>query len=463
MQAATAIGVDTTALDTLVRGEVIRPGDERYDEARAVHNASIDKQPVLVVRCADVADVIAVVNFARDNDLRLAVRGGGHNPAGYGTVDDGVLLDLSRLKGIKVDPAARVVTVEGGCTWGDVDHATHAFGLATPGGVVSTTGVGGLTLGGGLGYLTRSCGLSIDNLVAADVVLADGSFVTASEGQNDDLFWALRGGGGNFGVVTSLTFRLHPVDTVIAGPMLWPLDQAAGAMRMYEHLIAEAPDELTGVFAFLIVPPGPPFPEELRLKTMCGVVWSFRGTAEDADRLLTPARAFGPPAFELVGPMPHPVVQGMFDGIAGPGLQNYWRGDFVGELSDESIEAHVEHGSKVPSIFSGIHLYPIDGVASRVAPNETAFNFREARWAEVIFGADPDPASAESLKEWVVSSWDALHPFSAGGSYVNFLADEGQERVEASYRDNYARLREIKKRYDPTNLFQLNQNIRPAD
>jgi FAD/FMN-containing dehydrogenase len=463
MQATTVIGVDTTALETLLRGEVIRPGDERYDEARAVHNASIDKHPALVVRCANVADVIAVVNFARDNDLRLAVRGGGHNPAGYGTVDDGVVLDLSRLKGIKVDPSPRLATVEGGCTWGDVDHATHAFGLATPGGVVSTTGVGGLTLGGGLGHLTRSCGLSIDNLVAADVVLADGSLVTATDRQNDDLFWALRGGGGNFGVVTSLTFRLHPVDTVIAGPMLWSLDQAAGAMRMYEQLIAEAPDELTGIFAFLIVPPGPPFPEDLQLKTMCGVVWSFRGTAEDADTLLSPARAFGPPAFEFVGPMPHPVVQSMFDGIAGPGLQNYWRGDFVGELSDESIAAHIEHGSKVPSIFSGVHLYPIDGVAGRVAPDETAFNFREARWAEVIFAADPDPASAESLREWVVGSWEALHPFSAGGSYVNFLVDEGQERVEASYRDNYPRLREIKRRYDPANLFQLNQNIRPAD
>jgi hypothetical protein len=462
VQGATVTELDTSALEH-VRGEVIRPGDERYDEARAIHNAGTDRHPALIMSCRDVADVIAVVDFAQSSGLPLAVRSGGHNPAGFGTVDDGIVLDLSSMRGIKVDPAARTAAVQTGCTWGDVDHATHVFGLAAPGGVVSTTGVGGLTLGGGTGHLTRSCGLTIDNLLEADVVLADGTFVTANTEQNDDLFWALRGGGGNFGVVTSLTFRLHRVDTVVAGPMLWSLDRAAEALRMYEQLLAGAPDELTGVFAFLVVPPGPPFPEDLHLKTVCGIVWCYTGPPEDAEEVLAPARALGPPLFELVGPMPYPMLQSMFDGIAGPGMHNYWRGDFLGELSDEAIAKHVEYGSQVPTVFSGVHLYPADGVAGRIAPDVTAWNYREARWAEVIFAAEPAPAASfDRLKDWVVDSWDLLHPFSLGGGYVNFLVDEGQDRIQASYRGNYERLAQIKKKYDPANLFQLNQNIQPA-
>jgi FAD/FMN-containing dehydrogenase len=463
MSAVTVAGLDATVLETQVRGRLIRPDDDEYERARAVHNAMIDRHPALIVRCADVADVIAVVNFARDNEVDLAVRCGGHNVAGFGTVDDGVVLDLSLMKGINVDPLALTVTVQGGCTWGDVDHATHAFGLATPGGVVSTTGVGGLTLGGGLGYLTRRCGLSIDNLLEADVVLADGSFVTASEGENEDLFWALRGGGGNFGVVTSFTFRLHPVDTVVAGPMLWPIEQAADAMRMWQDLLRDASDELYGLFAFLVVPPGPPFPEELHLKNMCGVVWCHTGTPEAADKELAPVRAFGPPAFELVGPMPHPVLQSMFDGITGPGMQNYWRADFFNELSDEAIAAHAEPGARVPSMFSGTFIFPIDGAASRVGSDQTAWSYRDARFAENLTGADPDPAAADRITAWVMEAWEATHPYSAGGAYLNFQGDEGQERVQASYRGNYGRLAEIKKRYDPGNLFHLNQNIRPAD
>jgi FAD/FMN-containing dehydrogenase len=463
MSAVTVAELDATALEAQVRGQLIRPDDESYDQARAVHNAMIDRRPALIVRCADVADVIAVVNFARDNDIELAVRCGGHNVAGFGTLDDGIVLDLSPMKGVRVDPLARTVTVQGGCTWGDVDHATHAFGMATPGGVVSTTGVGGLTLGGGLGYLTRRYGLSIDNLLEADVVLADGSFVTASEGENADLFWALRGGGGNFGVVTSFTFRLHPVDTVVAGPMLWPIEQAADAMRMWQELIANASDDLNGLFAFLVVSPGEPFPEELQLKNMCGVVWCHTGTPEAAEKELAPARAFGPPAFELVGPMPHPVMQGMFDGIMGPGMQNYWRADFFNELSDEAIAAHVEHGANVPTFFSGTFLVPVDGAAARVGSDETAWSYREARFAENLTGADPEPAGAETVTNWVMEAWEATHPYSAGGAYLNFQGDEGQERVQASYRDNYTRLAQIKKQYDPSNLFHVNQNIRPAD
>jgi FAD/FMN-containing dehydrogenase len=462
MSAVTVAGLDATVLETQVRGRLIRPEDEEYDQARAVHNAMIDRRPALIVRCADVADVIAVVNFARDNEVDLAVRCGGHNVAGFGTVDDGIVLDLSPMKGINVDPLSRTVTVQGGCTWGDVDHATHAFGLATPGGVVSTTGVGGLTLGGGLGYLTRRCGLSIDNLLEADVILADGSFVTASEGENEDLFWGLRGGGGNFGVVTAFTFRLHPIDTVIAGPMLWPIERATDAMRMWHDLIADSPDELNGLFAFLIVPPGPPFPEELHLENMCGIVWCHTGTQEEADKALALARAFQPPAFELVGPMPYPVLQSMFDGITGPGMQNYWRADFFNELGDAAIAAHVEHGAHVPSMFSGTFIFPIDGAAARVGSDETAWSFRDARFAENLTGADPDPAAADRITGWVMGAWEAAHPYSAGGAYLNFEGDEGQERVRTSYRDNYDRLAEIKKRYDPGNLFHLNQNIRPA-
>jgi hypothetical protein len=462
MNAATVAGLDTTVLEMQVRGSLIRPEDETYDQLRAVHNANIDRRPALIVRCVDVADVIAVVNYARDAGLRLAVRGGGHSVPGYGTVDDGVVIDLSLMRGVIVDPQARLVTAQGGATWGDVDHATHAFGLAAPGGVVSTTGVGGLTLGGGLGHLTRRAGLSIDNLVSADVVTADGSFVRASEDENPDLFWALRGGGGNFGVVTAFTFRLHPVSIHIAGPMLWELEDAPAAIRTWLDVLDAAPDELNAVLAFLVVPPGPPFPEELHSKNMVGIVWSHSGSPEQAEEVLARVREAVPPAFELVGPMPHPILQSLFDGISGPGNQNYWRGDFFSEVSDGAIDVLVEQGAKVPTIFSGIHMYPIDGVAARVAPDATAWNYRDARWALVIFGADPSPDAFDGLKKWVVEASQAVRPFSEGAGYINFMVDEGEEQVRSSYRDNYSRLAEIKKRYDPENLFSVNQNISPA-
>jgi FAD/FMN-containing dehydrogenase len=462
MSAATVAGLDTAVLETQVRGQLIRPEDETYDQLRAVHNANIDRRPALIVRCVDVADVIAVVNFAREAGLRLAVRGGGHSVPGYGTVDDGVVIDLSPMKGVIVDPKARLVTAEGGATWGDVDHATHAFGLAAPGGVVSTTGVGGLTLGGGLGHLTRRGGLSIDNLVSADVVTADGSFVRASEDENEDLFWALRGGGGNFGVVTAFTFRLHPVGMVVAGPMLWGLEQAPEVIRMWADLLADAPDEVNAVLAFLVVPPGPPFPEELHSKNMLGIVWNLTGSPEQAEEVLARVREAVPPAFELVGPMPHPILQSLFDEISRPGMQNYWRGDFFRELSDGAIAALVQHGAKVPSIFSGVHLYPVDGAASRVPADATAWNYRDARWSLVLFGTDPDPQAFEGLKAWVVEASEAVRPFSVGAGYVNFMVEEGEEPVRAAYRDNYSRLAEIKKRYDPENFFSGNQNITPA-
>jgi FAD/FMN-containing dehydrogenase len=446
-----------------LRGELIQPGDQNYDEARKLYNAMIDRRPRFIVRCADVADVIASVKFARDHNLLLAVRGGGHNGGGLGSCDDGLVIDLSRMKGVRVDPEQQTAQVNGGCTWGDVDHATHVFGLATPSGIISTTGVGGLTLGGGLGHLTRRFGLAVDNLIGADMVLADGSFVSVSASNHPDLFWAIRGGGGNFGVVTSFLFRLHPVKTVIAGPTLWPLEQSADVLKWYREFITKAPEELNGFFAFLVVPPGPPFPEHLHLKKMCGVVWCYTGTEKNAEAVFKPIRDFGPPALYGVQAMPFPAIQSAFDGLYPPGHQWYWKADFVDKLSDQAIALHVEHGSRLPTMQSTMHLYPIDGAARRVGRNDTAFSYRDATWAEVIVGVDPDPANAKRITSWAKEYWDALHPYSAGGAYVNFMMEEGQDRVKDSYRDNYKRLAATKAKYDPNNLFRVNQNIQPAN
>ncbi len=451
----------TTVLAANLRGELLLPNDVRYENARQVYNAMIQRHPALIARCVDVADVITAVNYAREQGIPLSVRSGGHNAAGLGVCDDGLVIDLSPMKGIHVDQEERTVRVEGGCTWGDVDHATHAYGMATPSGIISTTGVGGLTLGGGLGHLTRKYGLTIDNLLSADLVLADGSAVTANEEQHADLFWAIRGGGGNFGVVTSFLFRLNPVNTVIGGPTLWPLEQAADVMRFYRDFMKNAPNDLNGFFAFLTVPPGPPFPEELHLQKMCGVVWCYTGAPEQADALFAPVREFGPPALYGIHEMPYPALQTAFDGLYPAGLQWYWRADFVKELSDEAIALHVQHGSQLPTMHSTMHLYPIDGAANEVGPTETAFSYRDAKWSMVIVGVDPDPANADSIKSWAVNYWDALHPYSAGGAYVNFMMEEGQDRIQATYRDNYDRLVEIKRKYDPNNLFRINQNIKP--
>jgi len=447
---------------TNLRGRVIEPHDPDYDEVRKVYNAMIDKKPRLIARCADVADVMQAVNFARNHDVLLAIRSGGHNGGGLGICDDGLVIDLSLIKYTRVDPSARTVTVGGGCTWGDVDHATHAFGLATPSGIISTTGVGGLTLGGGIGHLTRKCGLTIDNLVSADLVLADGRFIKANTEENPDLFWAIRGGGGNFGVVTSFTFSLHPIDTVYAGPMLYELSEASEVMKWYRDLIKSAADDLNGWFAFMTVPPAPPFPEHLHLKKMCGILWTWTGDLARAEETFKPIRSFKKAALDLVGPLPQPSLQGMFDGLYPPGLQWYWRADFVRELSDEAIAKHVQFAEALPSMHSTMHLYPINGAAGRVGKHETAWNYRDATWAQVMVGVDPDPANNEKTIAWAKGYWDALHPYSAGGAYVNFMMDEGEDRVKATYGDNYKRLVEIKNKYDPGNLFRVNQNIKPG-
>ena len=445
-----------------LRGELIEPSDSSYDAARKVFNAMIDRRPRLIARCADVADVMAAVNFGRDQKLLIAIRGGGHNAGGLGVCDHGLVIDLSPMSYVHVDPKKKTVLVGAGALWRDVDHATHAFGLAVPSGIISTTGVAGLTLGGGIGYLTRKYGLTIDNLLAVEMVLADGRFVTANAKENADLFWAVRGGGGNFGVATSFLFKAQPVHTVYGGPMLWPMEDAEDLMRWYRSFMVKAPDDVYGFFAFHTVPPWPPFPEHLHNKKMCGIVWCYTGAIKKAEKVFKPIRAFKTPGLDLVGPIPHPALQSLFDSLYPPGMQWYWKADFVRTLPDEAIALHRKHAENLPTTQSTMHLYPINGAASRVKNAATPWSYRDATWASVIVGVDLDPANKEKISAWARDYWSALHPYSAGGAYVNFMMDEGEDRVRATYGKNYARLAKIKKRYDPTNLFRVNQNIKPA-
>ena len=445
-----------------LRGELIQPQDGAYESARKVYNGMIDRRPKFIVRCSDVADIINAVKFAREENLLLAIRGGGHNGAGLAVCDNGLVIDLSRRRGVRVNPKKRTVQVESGCTWGDVDHATHAFGLAVPAGIISTTGVAGLTLGGGHGYLTRKYGLTIDNLLEADLVLADGSFVTANTEENEDLYWAMRGGGGNFGVVTSFTFKPHPVSTVYGGPMLWSLDKMAEVMKWYREFSMKASEDVYGFFMIAKVPPALPFPENLHGKTMCGMVLCYSGPMNESEQALSQLKQVTPPTVNFVGSMPYPTLQSLFDPLLPTGLQWYWKGDFINELTDDAIKVHLKYGSNLPSLLSLMHLYPIDGAVHRVRRNDTAFSYREANWSMVIAGVDSNPASKERITKWAKEYWEALHPYSAGGAYVNFMMEEGQSRVEATYRDNYKRLSEVKRKYDPENLFRVNQNIPPA-
>ena len=444
------------------RGTVSEPEDAGYEEGRKVYNAMIDRKPRLIARCSGVADVIAAVRFAKSNDLRVSIRGGGHNAAGLGVCDDGLVIDLAPINYVRVDPSLRTVLVGAGCKWSDVDHATHAFGLAVPSGIISSTGVAGLTLGGGMGHLTRKYGLTIDSLLSVDMVLADGSFVVASAEENADLFWAVRGGGGNFGVVTSFLFEGHPVHTVCAGPMLWNLEDAADVMKWYRDFIVQAPEEMSGFVAMMTVPPGPPFPEPLHLRKMCAIVWCYQGPMEQANAILEPIRSYRPPAFEFFAPMPFPMLQGLFDPIYPAGLQWYWKADFFKELSDAAIGKHLEHASLLPTWQSTMHLYPVNGKVNRVGESETAFAHRDAVWSEVIVGVDPDPANAGRITNWARNYYEALHPFGAGGAYLNFMMEEGEDRIRATYRGNYDRLTLVKAKYDPANFFRVNQNIPPA-
>ena len=461
----TQTAIPYAALAADLRGDLVLPDDAEYDAARAVYNGMIDKRPAAIARCRDTADVVAAVGFARANGLEIAVRGGGHHAAGFGTWDDALVIDLSPMRGTTVDPAQRTVRVDGGATWRDVDHATVAFGMATPSGFLASTGVAGLALGGGVGYLTRRFGLTLDNLLSADVVLADGRLVTASETSHPDLFWALRGGGGNFGIVTSFTFRCHDIGeagTVIGGPILYDIADTAEVMRWYRALLPSLPEELSGWIALITIPPAPPFPETLWGRKACAIVWCYTGAHDKADAVLEQVRSFGSPLVVGLAPMPFTALQSAFDPLYPAGLQWYWRSDFFREISDAAIDVHRKFGDLLPTGHSTMHMYPIDGAATRVAPDATAFAYRDGGWAGVIVGVDPDPANAPAIAQWARDYWEELHPTSAGSAYLNFITDEGQDRVRASYRDNYDRLSRIKRRYDPHNVFHINQNIRPT-
>jgi hypothetical protein len=454
----------TTDLEKSLRGRLVRPDDGDYDAVRALYNGMIDKRPRLIARCADVADVITAVNYGREQGILVAIRGGGHNGPGLGSCDDGLMIDLSLLKGVRVDQANRTVRVDPGCTSGDVDHATHPFGLAVPFGIVSTTGVAGLTLGGGTGYLTRRYGLTIDNLLEADVVLANGDVVTASATRHPDLFWALRGGGGNFGVVTSFLFQAHPVSSVYAGPIFWDAVHAVEVMRAYREFLPSAPEDLGAFIGLKTVPSMDPFPKEAWGRRACAVISSYNGSAEDGERAIAPLlRAVPPPIFNWMATMPFPAMQALFDPFFPKGLQWYWKGDFVKTLPDDAIDVHIAQAAKAPSELCLMHLYPIDGAVRRVAKDATAWSARDATWSMVIAGIDANPRQAEALKAWGRAYWKAVHPFNLDGAYVNFMMDdEASGRIQATYGENYNRLALTKVKYDPRNLFRVNQNIEPA-
>ncbi|MCF3965037.1 FAD-binding oxidoreductase [Streptomyces fuscigenes] len=459
--------MEGTTLDEMraeLRGPVTGPEDPDYGRRRALYNAMIDRRPAAVLRCSDAGDVMEAVDFVREHGLRTTVRGGGHSGAGLSVADDAVVLDLAPMRWAHVDPESRTAMVGGGSLLGDLDHAAHAFGLATPAGIQSTTGVGGLALGGGHGHLTRRYGLTSDNLLAADVVLADGRFVTADEQRHPDLFWALRGGGGNFGVVTSFTFRLHPVDTVGVAVTLWPAELIPDVLDWYRRFLPSAVEDLTGFFAELRVPPGPPFPEEIHGQAMCGVVWCWTGDPGDLEEAVAPVREAGPPAFHFTARMPYPALQSMFDDLLPPGLQWYWRGAFFDRITDEAVDVHNRFGNSLPTPLSTMHLYPVDGAAHRPGPDATAWAYRDAMWSCVVAGIDPDPANADALRQWCVDYWNALRPSSMGGGYVNFMgAGEGPGNVRASYRGHYDRLEAVKAEYDPRGLFHATVEAAPHD
>ncbi|HEX6500098.1 MAG TPA: FAD-binding oxidoreductase [Micromonosporaceae bacterium] len=444
-----------------VRGPVVTATDAGYEHARRVYNQMIDRRPLAVVQALDTGDVATAIDFARDNDLDLSVRGGAHNVAGFGTNDGGLVIDLSRMRGVRVDPRTRTARAAGGTTWGDFDHATYPFGLATPGGIVSTTGIAGLTLGGGIGHLTRGLGLTIDNLLSVDIVTADGRMLVASEDEHPDLFWAVRGGGGNFGVVTSFEYRLHPVKDIVAGIFFYPLDRAREVLEFYRAYIEDAPEQMGAFPAFLVAPPLPFLPESEHGKTFVAIVACWSGPVEQGENAMAPIRAAAPVVAEMVTPMPYPMLNSMFDALIPPGLQNYWKTSLARELTDGAIEAHLEYGPRVPTMSTAVHIYPINGACHRVAPDATAFAQRDATFATNIAAIWPDPADNATNIGWVREYYQALAPHSAAGGYVNFLDQDDQGRVRDTYGPNYDRLVSVKMTYDPGNLFHLNQNVKP--
>jgi FAD/FMN-containing dehydrogenase len=449
--------LDETAVRELrsrFRGQLIQPGEAGYEMARRIDNAMIDRRPALIARCAGVSDVMAAVEIGRSRELTVSVRAGGHNVAGNAVCDGGVMIDLSPMKGVRVDPAARTVRAEPGVTWGDFDRETQQFGLASTGGVISNTGIAGLTLGGGVGWLNGRFGLACDNLIAADVVTADGRLLHASERENADLFWGLRGGGGNFGVVTSFEYRLHPLGPlVLAGPVFHPASRARDVLRLFRELTAAAPDELTMYAGLLTGPDGSP---------LVGIVACYAGPPEQGEKLVAPLREFGPPAVDQIGPMPYLAVQRMFDEAFPPGRFNYWKSSLAETLSDELVGGIIDHMGRVPSPHSAVMLEHYHGAYARPRPTDTAYRHRTPTYDVVIIANWTDPADSERNTAWARGLFQAVQPQVSRGVYVNFIdADEGADRVRAAYGDNYDRLVQLKRKYDPTNFFRMNQNIRP--
>ena len=439
-----------------LRGQLLRSGDGNYDEARRVWNGMIDKRPALIVRAQGVADVIQAVEFARESGLVLAVRGGGHNVSGNAVCDGGLTLDLSLMRGVRVDPKRRSLRAEGGTLWRDLDHEAEAFGLATTGGLISSTGIAGLTLGGGLGWLMGSYGLACDNLLSVDLVTAAGELVTASTNENADLFWGVRGGGGNFGVATSLEYRLHPVGTMLGGLIIHPLEQAAELFRFYEMFTREAPDALGTMLLFVTSPEG---------KRVVAVAVCYNGPPEKGEALLAPLRAFGSPVADTIAPMRYTEIQQMFDGGFPSGLQNYWRSSFLEDLDGDGVEAIVERFQQAPSPQAAIAIEQLGGAVARVSAKDTAFNHRASRFNLLILSMWPERHAKTENVSWVQSVSEALARYASSRVYVNYLGqsgDEGVGRVAAAYGpEAYARLVALKNQYDPENLFRLNQNIRP--
>ena len=454
-------GVSAGPLRESVRGQLLTAGDDGYDQARAVHNGMFDKRPLAVLRAEQVADVIAGVNFARDNGLELSVRGGGHRGPGFGTNDGGLVIDMAPMRTVRVDPANKTARADAGATCGDCNHATHAFGLATTGGIISTTGITGLTLGGGIGYLARACGLSVDNLISADVVTAEGKFVTASAQENEDLFWGLCGGGGNFGVVTSLEYRLHEVDQVFAGPIFYNLEDAAALLSMFDQFIQDAPEQFGGFPAFQIAPPLPFIPEDRHGDTLALAVVHWAGPPGQAQKVLQPFFDVAPVVANGTGPLPYPALNAAFDALYPKGIRAYWKGAFVKELPAEAIAVHVEHGSRVPEVSATMHLYPINGACHRIGAGDTAFAYRDARYGMVFLAAWTDPTKDAERIQWVRDYYQALAPYSEPGGYINFMQDDDYHKIRDNYRQNYDRLAQVKRAYDPGNLFHVNQNITP--
>jgi len=457
-------GPDLRELDGSFRGELIRPGEAAYEDARRVFNGMIDRRPALIARCTGVADVVAAVIFARASGLEVAVRGGGHSVSGYGTCDGGLVIDLSPMKGVWVDPGERRARAQAGLTWGEFDRETQLFGLAVTGGRVSGTGISGLTLGGGSGWLERRLGFTVDNLLSVEMVTAEGGLVRATEEENEELFWGVRGGGGNFGIATSFEFALHPVGPLLLGGMLlYPAEQAPGILRFYREFMRGAPDELGGGCAFLTAPPEPFIPEHVRGTKLIAVIVCYAGGVEEGEAAIQPLKKHLPPAMDMVRPMPYTELQTLLDAANPPGMQHYWKAGFLDELPDEAIDVLVEHAGRMASPLTVLALFPMGGAISRVGEDETPLGPRGAAYNYHALAQWAEPSEAGRHVGWAGELEAALRPWTGERTYLNFIGDEGEERVRTGYGpEKYRRLAGLKKRYDPDNLFHLNQNIRPG-